>query len=212
MENVVKIPCKTNSALRLTVIPGHFATSHSHINFYMDMTTLKSRRSEAELTAQLMARKYNSSTIVDTIICMDGCEVIGAYLAEQLTQQGIMSINKHNTISIVTPEVHSNGQLIFRDNLQPMVKNKNIILLLASASTGKTIKKSVECIHYYGGIIQGVSAIFSASDKVEDIEVDSIFSPEDIPEYKTYAPDICPFCKEGQKLDAIVNGYGYSKL
>ena len=31
----------------LKVVAGHFATNHSHVNYYIDMTTLKSRVSEA---------------------------------------------------------------------------------------------------------------------------------------------------------------------
>ncbi len=211
-QNMIKVPSKVNSALNLDVMPGHFATSHSHINYYVDMTSIKSRLSEATAAAKIIAQQYSSSTQVDTIICMDGCEVIGAYMAEQLTLHGIMSINSDSTINVVTPEIHSNGQLIFRDNLQPMVKGKNIILLLASATTGKTIQRSLECIQYYGGIVQGISAIFSASNKVEGFEVYSIFHVEDLMNYQTYDPMKCPFCKEGQKLDAIVNGYGYSKI
>ena len=37
-ENAIKIPSKINSKILLKVVPGHFATSHSHINYYMDMT------------------------------------------------------------------------------------------------------------------------------------------------------------------------------
>lgn len=211
-QNAIKVPAKVNSALNLKVIPGHFATSHSHINYYIDMTTIKCRLSEATLAADIFADRYSSNTPIDTIICMDGCDVIGACLAEKLTQHGIMSVNAHETIYVVTPEIHSNGQLIFRDNLQPMVKNKNILLLLATATTGKTIQKSLECIQYYGGIVRGVSAIFSASNHVAGIDVDAIFTAEDLTEYQTFEPLECPSCKNGIALDAIVNGYGYSKL
>ena len=34
-----------NAPLKIT--PGHFATNHAHINYYLDMTTLKTRLSEA---------------------------------------------------------------------------------------------------------------------------------------------------------------------
>lgn len=207
-----KVPAKINSSLNLHVIPGHFATTHSHINYYLDMTTIKCRKNEAELTARIMADQYSTSTVVDTIIAMDGCDIIGAYLADALTQHGIMNLNAHHTIYIVTPELHSNGQLIFRDNLQPMIKNKHILLLVASATTGKTIEQSLECIQYYGGIISGISAIFSAVKNVNGINVDSIFTPDDLDGYNTYAPHDCPFCKNGKPVDAIVNGYGYSKL
>ena len=46
MINMVKLPTK-KSNLFLRVAKGHFATSHSHINYYIDVTTQKSRLSEA---------------------------------------------------------------------------------------------------------------------------------------------------------------------
>lgn len=45
MENMTtKITSSYNNALDIKVVEGHFATNHSHINRYIDMTTLKSRR------------------------------------------------------------------------------------------------------------------------------------------------------------------------
>lgn len=211
-SKAVKIYCSYNSSLALKVTYGHFATNHSHINYYIDMTTLKVRQNEATAIAKSMAREYLSTTVIDTIICMDGTEIIGAYLAEELTAAGIISMNFHQTIYIITPEVKSNGQLIFRDNIQPMVKNKHILLLLASATTGKTIEKSLECIEYYSGQVQGISSIFSAVNSINGHSINSIFTKNDLPNYETYSQNDCPFCKAGHKLDAIVNGYGYSKL
>ena len=40
----------------------------------------------------------------------------------------------------------------------------------------------------------------------------SIFDPNDLPDYQTYDSHECPFCKAGQRIDALVNSYGYSKL
>ena len=211
-QNYAKINSSINPNATIRVIQGHFATTHSHINHYVDMTILKSRCSEAQAAAQVLARPYSTSTYVDTIICMDGCEVIGAYLADYLNNAGVMSINKHNTMYIVSPEIHTGGQLIFRDNMQLMIKDKHCVLLLASATTGRTIARAVECIRYYGGIVEGVSAIFSASKTVNGIEVHSIFDDDDVPDYKTYDAASCPMCRDGQKLDAIVNSYGYSML
>lgn len=34
--------------LHLSAYPGHFATKHSHVNYFLDMTTLKVRQSNAE--------------------------------------------------------------------------------------------------------------------------------------------------------------------
>lgn len=213
MENrATKIHSSINKNAIIRVIPGHFATNHSHINYYVDMTIMKCRKSEAAAAASVLARKYSTSTYIDTIICMDGCEVIGAYLADELTASGIMSLNQHKTMYVVTPEMNPGGQLIFRDNMQMMINGKHCLLLLASATTGRTIARALECIQYYGGIIAGVSAIFSASKEVNGMEINSIFGGEDIPNYQTYSASKCPMCEAGLKVDAIVNSFGYSKL
>ena len=147
-QNYAKINSSINPNATIRVIQGHFATTHSHINHYVDMTILKSRCSEAQAAAQVLARPYSTSTYVDTIICMDGCEVIGAYLADYLNNAGVMSINKHNTMYIVSPEIHTGGQLIFRDNIQPMIKGKHVLVLAASVTTGYTVEGGIEAVQY----------------------------------------------------------------
>ncbi|MBQ9488993.1 MAG: orotate phosphoribosyltransferase [Lachnospiraceae bacterium] len=212
MKEGIKINHKTKRNISMRVVPGHFVTSHSHINFYFDMTTMKIRRSEAQAVAQAIAEQYSYSTVVDTIVCMDGCEVIGAYLAEALENAGIMSMNSHKTIYVVTPEINAQNQLIFRDNIRSAIENKHVLLLLASATTGKTISSSLECIQYYGGTLAGISALFSAVSEVEGQEVHSIFNASDVPQYSTYKSHECPMCRSAQKIDALVNSFGYSEL
>lgn len=202
----------STSQVPLKVTPGHFATNHAHVNYYLDSTTLKSRQSEARETARALVGAYVYNTVVDTIVCLEGMQVVGAYLADELTQAGVMSRNAHQTIYVVSPEFNSNSQMIFRDNLQPMIKGKNILLLLAVVTTGKTIAKGMECIQYYGGILQGVSAIFTAVDQVDGIPIHSVYTKRELPDYQAFDFRECPFCQKGQKLDALVNSYGYSKL
>lgn len=211
-SRIIKIPAKCNRKIELKAIPGHFATNHSHINLYLDMTPIKCRHTEAQLVAKEMVKRYRNSTAVDTVICMDGCEVIAAYLAEELTAAGIMSLNSHECVNIITPEISSSGQIIFRDNIERMVVDKHIVLLLASATTGKTIRQALDGIRYYGGIVEGVSALFSAVKNVGGVDIDTIYTNEDVGDYQTFLPGDCPFCKSQRKLDAIVNSFGYSKI
>lgn len=211
-HQAMKVYSNYNNKVSITVIPGHFATNHSHITHYIDMTVLKTRQSMARAAAKSIASEYVANTIVDTIVCMDGMEVIGSYLAEELTSSGIMCINQHKAMYVVTPEFNSVGQMIFRDNLQPMIKGKHVLFLLASATTGRTIERSLECLSYYGGIVAGISAIFSANEVIAGQQVHTLFHLKDIPEYKTYPHNACPYCQAGQKIEAIVNSYGYSKL
>lgn len=211
-EKIRSIYSKKFPDIKIRVIPGHFVTSHSHINYYVDMTMTKMRESEARAVAKAIASKYSPTTIVDTIVCMDGCEVIGAYLAEELTKSGILSMNAHQTIYVTTPEFNSTGQMIFRQNLVPMIDGKNVFLLLASTTTGMTLHRCLRCIDYYGGHITGITSIFSMINSICNIHVSSLFKASDLPDYKAYPYDECPLCKEKIPIDALANGYGYSPL
>ena len=123
--NAKKIRTKHKN-LYLRVSQGHFATSHSHINYYIDVTTQKSRLSEAQAVAEELVSYYKSTTIVDTILCLDGTEVIGTCLANELTRANFMNLNAHKTIYVVSPERIAGSQLIFRDSTKPMVEGKHV--------------------------------------------------------------------------------------
>ena len=211
-ERMFKVYASGDEKIQLKVIPGHFATPQSHISHYLEMTTMKTRCAEASRIARYLSTKYETSTPVDSIICLDGLEVVGAFLAEELAKAGVLSMNAHKTIYIVTPEFNGNGQLMFRDNIQHMVRNRNVVILMGSITTGDTLRKCMESILYYGGTIQGVSSIFSAVNKVAGLDINAVFYKKDVPDYQTYKASECPMCQSGQRLDAIVNGYGYSKL
>ena len=110
MINMVKLPTK-KSDLFLRVAKGHFATSHSHINYYIDVTTQKSRLSEAKAVARELVSAYQHSTIVDTVLCLDGTQVIGTCLANELTKDGFANMNAHQTIYVITPEYTTGSQI-----------------------------------------------------------------------------------------------------
>ena len=198
--------------LFLRVCKGHFATSHSHINYYIDITTQKSRLSEATALAKELVSYYNSTTIIDTILCLDGTEVIGTCLANALTKEDFVNINAHQTIYVISPEHTSGSQIIFRDNIKPMIEGKNVLILAASVVTGYTAQSAIDAIKYYGGIVAGISSIFATVDKCFDYTVTSIFNPKDLDGYASFSSHDCPMCKNGQKIDALINNYGFSKL
>ena len=210
-DNSYKIRTK-NRNLFLRVSKGHFATSHSHTNYYIDVTAQKSRLSEAKAVAEELLTYYHHNTIIDTILCLDGTQVIGTCLAEALTKDDFSNMNAHQTIYVLEPEYNANSQIIFRDNVKNMIQGKTVLVLMASVTTGFTAKRSIEAIGYYGGHVAGVAAIYRAVDEVAGYPVRSIFSIRDFPDYESYDYRECPYCKKGQKLDALVNSFGYSQL
>jgi orotate phosphoribosyltransferase len=207
----IKIRTKRNN-LFLRVAKGHFATNHSHINYYIDVTTQKCRLSEANAVAEELVSYYNNSTIIDSILCLDGTQVIGTCLAEKLTAANFVSVNAHQTIYVLTPEHTTGSQIIFRDSLLSAVAAKHVLILAASVTTGYTAKSAIEAIKYYGGEIAGIASIFATADNVLGYPVRSVFDPNDLSDYETYPSHDCPMCRAGARIDALVNSFGYSKL
>lgn len=236
MGKAVKIYSKDHPALALKVTKGHFSSDRFHINYYIDMTDLKMRQRNAEEVAKAIVEKYvkrvtltpviglvseamnqmaatnATKAPIDTIICMDGCEAIGAYIAKELSEVGFATTNTHKTTYILSPEFDSTGQMVVRENIKPMLKGKHVLVVLATAMSGHTIAKSLRCISSYGGIVEGISCIFSAISEIEGHPVNSVFEASDLEGFRLSEPDNCPDCKAGVKLDAIVNSYGYTVL
>ncbi len=200
-----------NRTIPLRVARGHFATSHSHINYYIDLTFTKHRLSEAREAASILAGRFRSSTMIDSVLCLDGTEVIGACMASNLSAAGVNTINAHETIYVVTPEHTSGSQLLFRENISPMIKGKHVLVLAASVTTGYTAQAAVEAIRYYGGEPVGICAIFSCITECEGFPISSIYNTQDdIDDYISTSSHDCPLCRAGYKLDGMVNSFGIS--
>ena len=211
-KDIIKI--KTNvDNLYLRVAKGHFASPHAHSNYYIDVAAQKSRLTEAKAVAQKLCGNYNySNTIIDTVLCLDGTEVIGTCLANELTKHSLMNINAHQTVYIVTPETANGSQLIFRDNILPMIRGKHVLLLAVSVASGETVTNAIEAVKYYGGTPVGVASLFSTKEECDGFKVNSVFNPSDLPDYFSVPSHDCPLCKQGKKLDALINSHGFSKL
>ena len=173
----------------------------------------KHRLSEARAAALELCSKFYSSTIIDTILCLDGTEVIGACMASELTRTGHVNMNAHRTIYVCTPEHTSGSQLIFRENIAPMIVGKHVLILAASVTTGYTAQAALEAIRYYCGIPVGLCAIFACVEECEGFPVMSIYNTKnDLSDYVSKPSRECPLCKAGVKLDAMVNSHGISSF
>ncbi len=212
MQNYKKIEYPGHSDVILRVTPGHFITPHSHVNLYMDLCDTKARMKEARATGEALAEMYLTSDVIDTILCFNGMEVVGAYMADKLTEAGIISMNSHKTMYITEPEYNVSGQVMFRDNNKHMIDGKKVLILVDSATTGATLKGALDSVRFYKGEVVGISAVFSIATQIENIPIRALFTKRDFPEYASYTYDSCPLCKDGAPVDAICNGYGYSTV
>lgn len=209
MIEIEELPVRRGN-VPLRVARGHFATNHSHINYYIDISYQKTRLNEAKDVAKQLA-PYYFNVPINTILCLDGTAVIGTCLANELINQR-RGINANAALAVLEPEYNANSQIIFRDNAQPLIRNKHVLILMASVTTGFTAKRSIEAIGYYGGSVSGVASLYSAVSEAAGMTVHSVYDVNDLSDYQSYDYRECPFCKQGRRLDALVNSFGYSSL
>ena len=212
MQERILITMKENPDVILRAIPGHFITPNAHSNYYLDMTAIKSRSHESRAAALELAKKIPPTTVVDTIICMEGTLVIGAYLADELTKNGIINVNSYKAINVISTELSAEKQYIFRDNTKPMLEGKNVIILTATAATGQTLAKTAEALKYYGAEVHCICSVFSVGTTCFGKPIYTLFSVKDLPDYRLSPAIECPMCKKGQPVDAIANPFGYSQV
>lgn len=213
MNNVYTITSPRNDRVFIHVMPGHFISSSNHINYYIGTSDVKHNHEVAVDTAMLLSEYYNTNDIeVDTVLCLYETQALGAYLAHELARPNMLNPNPEQSVYVVGSEYDAAGNLIFRDNLKRMIQGKNVLVLISCITSGRTVERAMESVQYYGGNVVGVSSVFSAKDEIDGVKVNTIFTTDDIPNYCSYPAHNCPLCRQGQSVDAISNGYGYSKI
>ncbi|MCL1831693.1 MAG: phosphoribosyltransferase [Oscillospiraceae bacterium] len=213
-ERIYSITHHNKNSISVSIIPGHFAIKStygehsSHCSHYMDLSTLKSNAASAKDIAKELVVPYQYGAPVDTIVCMENTKVIGAYIAQEL----LASDMGESDIHITTPMRNSLNQLTFYDSELPWIRGKNILILTAMISSGRSVQLGVECLEYYGGIVSGISALFSATNKAQNYNVNALFTSDYIEDYRHYPANDCELCRRGVPMDAIVSSEGYKRI
>ncbi len=213
MKEIYTLTSPRNDRVFIHVMPGHFVSANNHINYYIGTSDIKHNHNVSVDAAMLLSGYYIANdNHIDTVLCLYETQTLGGYLAHELARPNMFSPNPNDTVYVIGAEYDGTGNLIFRDNLIRMIKDKNVVILISCITSGRTVERAMESVEYYGGRVAGVSSAFSAQKSIRGIHVNTIFSLEDIPHYKAYPMHDCPYCRQGMPVDAISNGYGYSML
>ena len=57
LMNPVTVPAKGNRRIKLNIYPGHYATSHAHVDHYISMTEVRTNAAMAAETADMLAKQ-----------------------------------------------------------------------------------------------------------------------------------------------------------
>lgn len=213
MSEVYTITSPRNDRVFIHVMQGHFISANNHINYYIGTSDVKHNHDVSVDTAMLLSEYYVANDIhIDTVLCLYETQALGAYLAHELSRPNMLSPNPDQNVYVIGSEYDALGNLIFRDNLRRMIRDKNVLILISCITSGRTVERAMESVQYYGGRVAGVSSIYSAVNNVAGVPVNTIFTADDVPGYAAYPAHNCPLCQQGLPVDAISNGYGYSKI
>lgn len=213
MSQVYTITHPNNESIFIHAMAGHFISANSHLNWYVGTSDIKHNHNVATEAAKELAKYYTNNDInIDTVLCLYETQSLGAFLAHELASPTMMSPNPDASIYVIGSEYDAIGNLIFRDNLRKRITGKNVLILISCITSGKTVQRAMESVGYYGGKVAGISAAFSLPKEIDGMYVNTLFSGDEIPGYTSYPAHDCPLCQKGLQVDAISNGYGYSKL
>ncbi len=213
MDDILIINSKRDERVFIRATSGHFITASAHIDFYVGTSDIKHNHDVSVPAARLLAEYYHMRGIrIDTVLCLYETQTLGAYVAHELSKPNMFNPNPPTDIFVLGPEYDASGNMIFRDNLIRMIKDKRVLILMSCITSGRTVERAMDSVAYYGGRVAGICAAFSSADQIGGIEVNRIFSDNDLPSYQVYDKHNCPLCQQGVPVDAIANGYGYSRL
>lgn len=212
-KQIYTIKSDRDERVFIHAMPGHFISSSNHLNYYIGTSDIKHNHDVSVDAAMLMASYYIERGIeADTVLCLYETQALGAYLAHELSRPNMLNPNPDNTVYVLGPEYDAQGNIIFRDNLRKLIAGRRVIILISCITSGKTVERAMESVSYYGGAVAGITSIFSAVREIDGVDVNTIFTADDVPGYQSYPSHDCPLCRSGARVDAIANGYGYSLL
>ena len=84
LTNYITVPAKGNRRIKLNIYPGHYATSHAHVDNYFSMTEMRTDCVMAEEAASELVKQFRY-TPVDTVISLEYTQIISAFVAKELS-------------------------------------------------------------------------------------------------------------------------------
>lgn len=93
-----------------------------------------------------------------------------------------------------------------------MIRDKHVLILTASVTTGISARKARSACSTTAAPPLGSAPFSAPSRRWTAPRCQAVFGPGDVTGYETYPSHDCPLCRSKNRLDALVNGYGYSKL
>jgi orotate phosphoribosyltransferase len=181
MEDLIK-SFEENDVL----LNGHFVLSSGrHAKQYINKDRIFSIPS---LFWKVVESMVVTTPNTDNIDIITGPAIAGAVLASNVA----MRLNK----IFVYPE-KINGKMVFQRGYDKILKGKHVFIIEDIITTGGSVNKTIISINGLGGIVTGVSCIWSREDlSTFTIPMFSLIDKK----IESWGENNCPMCREGIPL------------
>ncbi|MDD2955337.1 MAG: hypothetical protein PHD67_03355 [Oscillospiraceae bacterium] len=183
---------KHQSGLYLTVTREHAAEPGCHMNRRVGTAGLRHSGKLAREAARLLAAPYQAGALVELILCEQGCEVVGSFLACELSGGNALSLNRGCDIRVAAFRWEEERPVL----LEPEPLSGQSVLLLADRLFPPD--KALCCAQWAAAqeaALSGVCALFGTPGKVGWRRVHCLFSAVEVPGFHFWPEEECPLCR-----------------
>lgn len=198
-----------NEALRILrrvgaiITHDHFVgNSGLHFDTYINKDALFPHTEETSAIGKLFAEKYKDKNIGVVV-----APALGGIILSQWTASHLTALSGEKVLGVYTQKTSEDEQILTR-GYENLVKDKRILIIEGTTTTGSSVMKVVDVVQQAGGKVIGVCVMVNTdpdgiNSKTLGVPFESLCELKVI---KYYAKD-CPMCKSGMAINTSV-GHG----
>ncbi len=179
---------------------SHFVyTSGRHSSVYINKDAVYLHTGSISQLCQEMARPYNAQAIDVVVGPVMGGIILSQWVAHYLNER-----RSSGEVLAVYAEKGADGvnkQFFFGRGYDRYVPGKNVLVVEDVLTTGGSVRQIVDLVRGHGGNVVGLAALCNRgnvqSETVGGVPIHALISID----LATYAPEECPFCKQGVPIN-----------
>ena len=174
------------------ITDSHFVgTQGRHMPAYVNKDALLPHTSKVSKIGRLFALKFKNKNIEVVV-----SPAVAGIPFSQWTAYYLSKISKKEVLSVFTEKTPENNQ-IFKRGYDAVVKNKRVLVIEDTTTTGSSVKKVIRSVKKAHGKVVAVGVIVNRDKKVNTKSIGAPFSSLGFFKIPSYDLENCPLCKVG---------------
>ncbi len=192
MKDVISI-LKSVGAI---VTDSHFVgTQGRHMPAYINKDALLPHTNKVSKIGKLFAEKFKNKNIEVVV-----SPAVAGIPFSQWTAHHLSKISGREVLSVFTEKTLDNNQ-IFKRGYDAVVKNKRVLVIEDTTTTGSSVKKVIHSVKKAGGKVVAVGVIINRDKNVNTKSIGAPFSYLGFFDIASYDARTCPLCKSGVPMN-----------